>query len=160
MNFPLRGARLAAGLLGVVLLTACAGGPRRADVPARVSAVGAGIATIAQSQIGKPYRFGGSGPDAFDCSGLVLFSHAAQGIRVPRTTEEQFRAARPVREKQLAPGDLLFFRFERGRKVSHVGIYTGDGHFVHAPQSGRPVERRRREDPWYKSRLVGTGRLH
>jgi len=111
------------------------------------------------AEIGKPYRYGGNGPDAYDCSGLVRFAHGAQGVIVPRTTEEQFRVARPVPIDRIAAGDLLFFRFD-GPKVSHVAIYAGNGRFVHAPQGSRPVEMRSLEEPWYRSQLVGAGRLH
>lgn len=154
-------ARLLALLLAALLLTACASGPRHApEASAGQQQLGARIAATAHAQLGRPYRYGGRGPDAFDCSGLVHFAHAAHGIAVPRTTADQFDAATPVSARKLKAGDLLFFRFERGRKVTHVGIYMGDGRFVHAPQTGRPVELRRLDDPWYQDRLAGTGRLH
>ena len=149
-------------LMAALLLTACASGPRsvaRKDGDDRISTLGELISASAMAQLGRPYRYGGNGPDAFDCSGLVRFAHAAQGIAVPRTTEEQFKAARPVVRNELAAGDLLFFRFD-GPKVSHVAIYTGNGRFVHAPQSGRPVETRTLQDPAYLTQLVGIGRLH
>lgn len=120
--------------------------------------MGQRISTAALALLGRPYRYGGNGPADFDCSGLVRFVHAALGIAVPRTTTNQFAAARKVAMADLAAGDLLFFRFE-GPKVSHVAIYTGDGRFVHAPQTGRPVEVRPLDD-WYRRRLVGAGRLY
>lgn len=154
-------ARLSAGVLAIVMLAACAGGPARApDTPAANASTGERIAATARAQLGRPYRYGGTGPDAFDCSGLVHFAHAAHGIKVPRTTGEQFRDAVPVREHQLAAGDVLFFRFEEGPKVTHVAIYLGNGRFVHAPRSGRPVELQRLEDPWYRRSFAGAGRLH
>lgn len=152
-------ARLLALLLAALLLTACASGPRP-EAGAGQQQLGARIAATAHAQLGRPYRYGGRGPDAFDCSGLVHFAHAAHGVAVPRTTADQFNAATPVPARKLKAGDLLFFRFESGRKVTHVGIYMGDGRFVHAPQTGRPVELRRLDDPWYQDRLAGTGRLH
>jgi cell wall-associated NlpC family hydrolase len=145
-----------------MLLVACSTGPRQApDGPrnAEVRSLGERISASALAQLGQPYRYGGNGPDAFDCSGLVRFAHAAQGISVPRTTDEQLRAARPVGEHEMKAGDVLFFRFD-GDKVSHVAIYTGDGRFVHAPQNGRAVESRMLDDSWYRRRLVGVGRLH
>lgn len=154
--------RLVAVLLGMALLTACASGPPRApDQPgAATGTLGERIAATARAQLGSPYRYGGSDPAGFDCSGLVHFAHAAHGVAVPRTTAAQFSAATPVPERQLNAGDLLFFRFEAGPKVTHVAIYMGDGRFVHAPQSGRSVEVRQLDDPWYKRRLAGAGRLH
>lgn len=110
------------------------------------------------SLLGAPYKWGASGPNAFDCSGLVRFVHAQVGISVPRTAAEQFSAATPVDLDRIQPGDLLFFRI-KGRRVSHVAIYAGDGRFIHAPQTGRPVEFRELEDEYYQKRLVGAGRL-
>jgi murein DD-endopeptidase len=149
-------------LLAVLFLAACSGGPRPVpDGPraTQVPSLGELISASALAQLGRPYRYGGNGPHAFDCSGLVRFAHAAQGISVPRTTEEQLRAARPVSEQEMKAGDLLFFRID-DNKVSHVAIYTGDGRFVHAPQSGRVVETRPVGDSWFRRRLVGIGRLH
>ncbi len=154
--------RLAAGVLGALLLSACAGTPSRGESgPAGggMPSLGQRIVESALGELGKPYRYGGSGPDAYDCSGLVRFAHGAQGVIVPRTTGEQFRTARPVPVDRVDAGDLLFFRFD-GPKVSHVAIYVGDGRFVHAPQSSRPVEVRSLDEPWYRSQLVGAGRLH
>jgi cell wall-associated NlpC family hydrolase len=143
----------------VLLLSACASLPPPASPTAGVPSLGQRIAASAIEQLGRPYRYGGNGPESFDCSGLVRFAHAAQGVAVPRSTGEQFRAARPVAVADLVAGDLLFFRFA-GDKVSHVAIYAGNGRFVHAPQSGRPVELRSLDEPWYRSQLVGAGRLH
>lgn len=143
----------------VLLLSACASLPPPARPTGSVPALGQRIAASAIEQLGRPYRYGGNGPEGFDCSGLVRFAHATQGVAVPRTTGEQFRAARPVAVADLVAGDLLFFRFD-GDKVSHVAIYAGNGRFVHAPQSGRPVELRSLDEPWYRSQLVGAGRLH
>jgi murein DD-endopeptidase len=158
MAHSMQAARFTTMLLALLVLAGCASGPRRA--PESADSVGARVAGVALAQVGRPYRYGGSGPDSFDCSGLVHFAYASLGIRVPRTTEAQFDAARPVPTRQLARGDLLFFRFDKGPKVSHVAIYTGDGRFVHAPQSGRSVETGRLEDDWYRRRLVAAGRLH
>lgn len=109
------------------------------------------------SLLGAPYEWGGSGPSSFDCSGLVRFIHDQLGISTPRTAAEQFSAATPVKLDRLAPGDLLFFRI-KGR-ISHVAIYTGEGRFVHAPQTGRSVELRALDDDFYRPRLAGAGRL-
>lgn len=154
--------RALSGLLAALFLVACSGGPRPvADGPraAQVPSLGELISASALAQLGRPYRYGGNGPDDFDCSGLVRFAHAARGISVPRTTDAQLRAARPVSEDDMQAGDVLFFRIDDD-KVSHVAIYTGDGRFVHAPQSGRAVESRPLADSWYSRRLVGIGRLH
>lgn len=114
---------------------------------------------IAQSFVGAPYRYGGSSPQqGFDCSGLVLRVHELAGLAVPRTAEAQHAAASPVAEAALQAGDLVFFAARRGA-VDHVGIYAGDGRFVHAPRSGRPVGYDRLDDPWFATRFVGAGRF-
>lgn len=110
------------------------------------------------SLLGAPYEYGGNGPDAFDCSGLVSFIHQGLGINVPRTAAQQYHAAIPVPMNALEPGDLLFFNTQ-GNSVSHVAIYAGSNRFVHAPKTGRPIELRTLEDEYYKERLVGAGRL-
>jgi murein DD-endopeptidase len=120
--------------------------------------IGDEIAMRALSLLGAPYEWGGVGPGSFDCSGLVRFVHDQLGIATPRTAAEQFAAARPVRMSGLEPGDLLFFRI-KGSRVSHVAIYTGEGRFIHAPQTGRPVELRLLDDDFYRPRLAGAGRL-
>lgn len=122
------------------------------------ASTGSELVFRAISLLGAPYRFGGSGPTSFDCSGLVQFVHHEMGIEVPRTAAEQYRAAEPVRIDDIEPGDLLFFRIS-GKRISHVAIYAGSGRFVHAPQTGRPIELRTLNDDFYRKRLAGAGRL-
>jgi cell wall-associated NlpC family hydrolase len=154
--------RIAANLPVLVALaaglTACTpfqpgmpGGPTTPDL-------GHAVLQAAESRIGAPYRYGGSGPDAFDCSGLVAYAHGQLGVSVPRTAAQQFAAATPVMRGDLRPGDLVFFRLS-GREVGHVGIYAGDDRFVHAPQSGGHVRVASLEDEWYRQRYVGAGRF-
>lgn len=123
-----------------------------------VEPVGSEIAMRAISLLGRPYQWGGNGPETFDCSGLVRYVHQQLGISVPRTAADQFSAAQPIEVDELQPGDLLFFRLE-SRRISHVAIYAGEGRFVHAPQSGRSVELRTLDDRFYRPRLAGAGRL-
>lgn len=130
--------------------------PQRDDGAA--GAAGNEIAMRALALLGAPYKYGGSGPAAFDCSGLVHFVYEEIGIAVPRIAADQYKAALPIGLEQLRPGDLLFFRIG-GHRVSHVAIYTGDGRFIHAPQTGRPVELRTLDDGYYQPRLAGAGRL-
>jgi len=108
--------------------------------------------------VGKPYRFGGSSPKAgFDCSGLVHFSYRQAGVAVPRTTDDQLRASTPVRGS-MRRGDLLFFDQE-GKKKSHVGIYLGNGRFVHAPSSGKRVRTDTLDSKYWKKHLAEVRRL-
>lgn len=148
-------------LLAVLLslLAACA--PFRHGLPGEGAPADPGRAVLeaAETRIGAPYRYGGSGPDAFDCSGLVAYAHRQVGIAVPRTAAEQFSKAAPVKRRELRPGDLVFFRLS-GRDVGHVGIYVGDDRFVHAPQSGGHVRLASLEDEWYRQRFVGAGRFY
>ena len=130
----------AAGLL--FLLSACSSQPTRAPVPARA-------ADHALQMLGKPYRFGGETPRGFDCSGLVYYSFGKTGVELPRDTQGQRRVGRRVQKSALRKGDLVFFDQE-GKNASHVGIYLGDGSFVHAPSSGQQVRRDRLDAPYWQ----------
>lgn len=117
------------------------------------------VARLAQEQVGRPYVYGGRGPEGFDCSGLVHYAHrGALGVEVPRTAREQFARARPVNARSLRPGDLIFFQPPPGKDL-HVGIYVQDDLFVHAPSSGRRVSYASLEDAYWRETLVGAGRL-
>jgi cell wall-associated NlpC family hydrolase len=92
--------------------------------------------TTALAKLGKPYRWGAMGPNAFDCSGLVKWSFAQSGRSLPRTSRAMASVGTPVRKADLQPGDLVFFY----QPISHVGIYIGNGKIVHASRSGQPVK--------------------
>jgi murein DD-endopeptidase len=145
-------------MLWCLICAAALSGCATVQPPTSSPSIGTDIAAHAISLVGRPYLYGGTGPEAFDCSGLVHFVHDELGIATPRTTTEQFAAARPIPLDQLATGDLLFFRID-GPNVSHVGIYVGSGRFAHAPQTGRPVELRTLDDAFFRQRLIGAGRL-
>jgi cell wall-associated NlpC family hydrolase len=119
--------------------------------------LGQNVAELAKDMIGVPYSYGGADPSGFDCSGLVYYAYGQTGIRVPRTSEEQFRAARKIALMHATEGDLVFFQDQK--KLSHVGIYLGNGLFVHAPESGRAVSLASLEAPYYQQHLVAVGRL-
>lgn len=123
--------------------------------------VGARIARDAIAQVGAVYRYGGESPaQGFDCSGLVAYVLGGQGIQVPRTAAGQYAAARPIPESELRPGDLVFFRlFPPDREITHVGIYSGQGRFVHSPKSGKRVCEARLDDEFFRERLAGYGRF-
>ncbi|MFS4094908.1 NlpC/P60 family protein [Streptomyces sp. AF1A] len=89
----------------------------------------------AYAKLGSPYVWGATGPDAFDCSGLVQAAYRSAGISLPRTTYAQIDAGRRVSRSELEPGDLVFFY----SGVSHVGIYIGNGRMIHAPNPSAPV---------------------
>jgi len=148
-------------LLAVLLSLLAACTPFRHGLPGEGTTADPGRAVLeaAETRIGAPYRYGGSGPEAFDCSGLVAYAHRQVGIVVPRTAAEQFSKAAPVKRRELRPGDLVFFQLA-GRDVGHVGIYAGDDRFVHAPQSGGHVRLASLEDEWYRQRFAGAGRFY
>jgi len=139
-----------------VLLAACA--PFQRDTPGGTAGnPGAAALVAAETHIGAPYRYGGAGPDAFDCSGLVTYAYAQAGVALPRTAAEQFAVVTPVKRTDLRPGDLVFFRVN-GNSIGHVGIYAGDEQFVDAPQSGGQVRMASLLDEWFSERYAGAGR--
>lgn len=91
-------------------------------------------------EMGKPYQWGGTGPNSYDCSGLVYTLYGKLGISLPRVSAEQATAGTYVAKKDLQYGDLVFFARD-GKNVNHVGIYVGNGEFVHAPQTGDVVKK-------------------
>ncbi|GAA1827784.1 hypothetical protein GCM10009772_01940 [Pseudonocardia alni subsp. carboxydivorans] len=103
---------------------------------AQAAAARSGAMSTAMAQLGKPYRWGATGPSAFDCSGLVHYAFSKAGKDLPRTSRAQAQVGTPVSKSNLKPGDLVFFY----SPVSHVGIYIGGGQIVHASTSGQPVK--------------------
>ena len=98
------------------------------------------LVKTARSFIGVPYLWGGAKADTgFDCSGLTMTVYQLNGFDLPRTSEEQAEEGGPVPRGDLAKGDLVFFRTADRDKVSHVGIYAGEGRFIHAPGRGKKI---------------------
>lgn len=102
------------------------------------SGKGQAIVNTAMRYLGTPYRWGGTSPGGFDCSGLVQYVCRANGISVPRVAASQRGAGRYVSRENLQPGDLVFF--SNGGGISHVGIYAGNGNMIHAPHTGDVVK--------------------
>ncbi len=92
------------------------------------------VVRIAYAQLGKPYVYAGSGPDVFDCSGLVMYCYAQIGIDLPHSSYMQCDCGPRVAYEDLQPGDLVFFH-----GYGHVGMYVGDGQYIHAPRTGDVV---------------------
>jgi cell wall-associated NlpC family hydrolase len=124
----------AAGCTG----TSMAGGVPAINAPNQVVAT---AIAYAEQQLGKPYLFGGTGPDAFDCSGLVMMAYRAAGINIARTSEQQWATEVRVPASQVQPGDLVFFAGADGTPTSpgHVGLVIGGGKLIEAFATGFPV---------------------
>lgn len=123
------------------------------------------IIATAAAAMGQPYSYGGTGQDGegFDCSGLIQYSYAKHGITLPRRSTDQAREGRKIdrRLNLLAPADILTFS-NRGGAVTHVGLYIGDGRFIHSATRGVQVSVLSAEDPygrWWYKRWVGVRRI-
>jgi cell wall-associated NlpC family hydrolase len=111
------------------------------------------VVRYAKRFLGTPYVYGGSSPHGFDCSGFVRYVYAHFGLTLPHSSYAQFSEGRRVRRGALRPGDLVFFD-----SVGHVGIYVGNGRFIHAPHTGLRV-RIQTLAGWYGTRFSGARRL-
>jgi hypothetical protein len=115
------------------------------------------LVETAQSFIGVPYQWGGSSPDqGFDCSGLTMAVYQYNGLNLPRSSKEQFTRGAPVERTELEKGDLVFFSISSGDKVSHVGLYTGDNRFIHAPGKGKTIRADSLSNPYFAARYAGA----
>ena len=112
------------------------------------------------TSLGIDYRNGGHSPDnGFDCSGLVAHVYLeAFGVRLPRNTKGQSESGSRIERTELEPGDLVFYDTLK-RPYSHVGIYLGEGRFVHAPKSGAKVRVERMESRYWNERFNGARRI-
>ena len=114
------------------------------------------VVSIAMQYLGVPYVWGGASPKGFDCSGLVMYVFAQVGISLPHNTVAQwsYGNAVSVSRSELEPGDLVFFA-----GLGHVGIYVGNGQFIHAPHTGTVVQIDSLGGGWYSSEYVGAKRI-
>jgi cell wall-associated NlpC family hydrolase len=124
-------------------------------IPTRV---GEAALQVAMHYLGTPYQWGGSNPSTgFDCSGLVQYAYAQEGVQLPRVAAAQFDVGIPVPRTDLRPGDAVFFA-EPGGDVHHVGLYVGDGRFVNAPETGEDVKISSLSDPYFAAQYAGARR--
>jgi cell wall-associated NlpC family hydrolase len=112
---------------------------QRAELAAAQARQQAAAVAFAQSQIGKPYIFGATGPGGYDCSGLTQAAWKAAGVSIPRTATAQMQGLSAVSGSEAQPGDLVFF-YGNSSYVDHVGLYIGNGLVIHAPHPGTDVE--------------------
>ncbi len=118
-----------------------------------------GLVQTARSFIGIPYKWGGeSQREGFDCSGLTMTVYQLNGLDLPRTSRQQWYTGAPVRRRELARGDLVFFATAGGKRVSHVGIYVGDNRFIHAPGRGKYIRVASLSNKYYRKRYLGGRR--
>ena len=132
--------------------------------PERIDGPAAGVVETALAAIGAPYRWGGTAENGFDCSGLIQYAYAQYGVSLPRTSREQAARGDPVSRElaALVPGDILVFSATPGGSVSHVGLYAGDGLFIHSATDGVRLSALRVDDPdggYWVPRWVGARRL-
>jgi peptidoglycan DL-endopeptidase CwlO len=112
----------------------------------------------ALDQVGKPYQWGGSGPDSYDCSGLTSYAWRSAGVEITRTSRSQWDYTRRISRSELQPGDLIFYSRDGTRDgIGHVAMYIGGGDIVEAPYSGNNV--RVRSDGLSRSDILGYGRV-
>jgi len=144
------------GLIGPATYTALLG-KDMPDITSGANYIAGRIITTSMNYIGVPYLFGGTTPSAFDCSGYVQYVFAKAGISLPRTADVQYEAGIPISTADLIPGDLVFFTtYTYG--ASHVGIYLGDGNFIHA-SSSRGVTIDSLGNSYYSSHYIGARRI-
>jgi cell wall-associated NlpC family hydrolase len=127
-------------------------------------AVGVSIVETALGVMGTPYRWGGTNQNGFDCSGLIQYAYSQHGLTLPRRSAEQASAGREIGRDTtgLMPGDILTFAANPGGEITHVGLYIGEGRFIHSASDGVRTSRLGPDDAngrWWWDRWVGVRRV-
>ena len=118
------------------------------------------VIDLAHKQLGKPYVWGAEGPNSFDCSGLIYYVYKnAAGITLPRTSSAQYSAGVAVSRSNLKAGDLIFSSTDGTGNITHVAIYVGDGQMIHAPRTGKNVEKVSINNSYWNKAYVGARRV-
>ncbi|HBV96948.1 MAG TPA: hypothetical protein DEF36_07870 [Desulfotomaculum sp.] len=120
------------------------------------------VLKMATSLLGSKYKYGGSGPDVFDCSGFTMYVFGTAGYKLPHSASDQAGYGIPVSKENLMPGDLVFFSYYNQPGINHVGIYTGDNEFIHASSSennGKTVTVSKMNSKYYEDNYKGARRL-
>ncbi len=131
--------------------------PRSSDSVATPDSRASEVVERAQGYLGTPYRSGGTTTSGVDCSGLTFAVYRSVGVKLPRSSDEQVHVGEPVSKGNLAPGDLVFFG--SSSNVSHVGIYAGDGEFIHASTRAHSVRVDRLDTKYFANRYVTARRV-
>ncbi|WP_019519600.1 C40 family peptidase [Faucicola boevrei] len=117
-----------------------------------------GLLSKAKTLIGTPYRFGGTTPSGFDCSGFMQYVFKNAGISLPRTSRDMATVGKQVSRDALQVGDMVFFAHS-GSRISHVGMYVGDGKFIHSPSTGKTVEITSLNSKYWAGRYITARRV-
>ena len=123
------------------------------------NSIGEKLVNLAKSKLGCRYVWGATGPNTFDCSGLTSWCYKQLGISIPRTSLAQSKSGKAVNKSDLQPGDLIFWK-TTSAEVGHVGMYVGNGQFIHAPNKSKPVKYDSLDNSYYKSRYVRARRYY
>lgn len=117
------------------------------------------VVDVAKKQLGKPYKWGAGGPNAFDCSGLTSYAYKnGANTTLPRSSREQAKVGKSVSKSELKAGDLLFFS-SSGNGINHVGLYIGDSKMVHSPKPGDNVRIDKVNSGYYSRTYVSAKRI-
>jgi cell wall-associated NlpC family hydrolase len=116
------------------------------------------LISLAKEYLGVKYQWGGETPQGWDCSGFVQWLYGQQGVQVPRTSQEQWRAGTPIDRSQLQPGDVVFFHLEP-TGPTHEGLYLGGGKFAHAPHTGDVTKISSLNSRYYRQAFAGARRF-
>ena len=117
------------------------------------------VIQTALSLLGTPYRYGGTTPNGFDCSGFVKYVFKSSlGVKLPRLAKHQAQAGKSIPVRYIRPADIVYFKI-RGQKSPHVGIYIGKGKFVHAPSSGGKVNIQNLKTKYWRKQFRGARRI-
>ncbi|MGH7673198.1 MAG: C40 family peptidase [Gemmatimonadales bacterium] len=142
------------------------GGGRRSppSVPLMIVGSAGDVVRTAVDALGRPYQWGGTAENGFDCSGLIQYAYGRHGIRLPRMSRDQALAGSEVPPvvQALQPGDILLFSAHPGGGVTHVGMYVGEQTFIHSSSTGVKLSRLEVHDPdgtWWLTRWVGARRV-
>ncbi|NYE56542.1 C40 family peptidase [Carboxydothermus ferrireducens] len=117
------------------------------------------VVKIALSYLGTPYQWGASSGSAFDCSGFTAFVYRQVGINLPHNSLAQYEVGEKIDKSELSPGDLVFFKTQGSSVINHVGIYIGDGQFIHASSGKDRVIISSLREGYYASRYAGAVRV-
>ena len=150
------GTAVSAGALGGS--TGSSSGSSSSGSSSTGTAAGNKIVATAKQYLGVPYKWGGTTPSGFDCSGFVYYVLRSNGINVSRTQTAMYSEGKPVSKSNLQPGDLVFFQNTYKAGLSHVGIYVGNGQFIHAPSSGKVVSYADLNSDYYVAHYYGAAR--